>query len=158
MDDLLTSKGQKLQPQNMLKLSFSKHVSSEEPWSSCTDYWLPHFSYLQSSFLMPQTTLHFYPTLCNPMDCSLPGSSIHGIVQAIVLEWGAISFSRRSFRPRDRTRISRIVDRCFTIWATRVVLYPINISKLSLGRWIWDVSSHLLAWLPHGKIFPCCNP
>ena len=40
------------------------------------------------------------PTLCNPMDCSLPGSSVHGIFQARVLEWGAISFSRRSSRPR----------------------------------------------------------
>ena len=36
------------------------------------------------------------PTLCDPMDCSLPGSSVHGIFQARVLEWGAISFSRRS--------------------------------------------------------------
>ena len=36
------------------------------------------------------------PTLCDPMDCSLPGSSLHGISQAIVLEWIAISFSRRS--------------------------------------------------------------
>ena len=43
------------------------------------------------------------PTLCNPMDCSLPSSSVHGIFQAIVLEWIAISFSRGSSRPRDRT-------------------------------------------------------
>ena len=41
------------------------------------------------------------PTLCDPMDCSLPGSSIHGIFQARVLEWVAISFSRGSSRPRD---------------------------------------------------------
>ena len=57
-------------------------------------------------------------TLCDPMDCSLPGSSIHGIFQARILEWVAISFSRRSSRPRDWTRISCIVGRCFTIWAT----------------------------------------
>ena len=62
------------------------------------------------------------PTLCDPMDCSLPGSSVHGIFQAIVLEWIAISFSRGSSQPRDWTQISRIVDRCFTIWATREVL------------------------------------
>ena len=62
------------------------------------------------------------PTLCDPMDCSLSGSSLHGIFQAIVLEWIAISFSRRSSRPRDQTRVSRIVDRRFTIWATREVL------------------------------------
>ena len=43
------------------------------------------------------------PTLCDPMDCSLPGSSIHGIFQARILEWVAISFSRGSSRPRDRT-------------------------------------------------------
>ena len=41
------------------------------------------------------------PTLCDPMDCSLAGSSVHGIFQARVLEWVAISFSRRSSRPRD---------------------------------------------------------
>ena len=55
------------------------------------------------------------PTLCDPMDCSLPGSSAHGIFQAIVLECIAISFSRGSSQPRDRTRVSRIVDRRFTV-------------------------------------------
>ena len=55
------------------------------------------------------------PTLCDPMDCSLPGSSVRGIFQAIVLEWIAISFSRGSSLPRDPTQVSRIVDRRFTI-------------------------------------------
>ena len=54
--------------------------------------------------------------LCDSMDCSLPGSSVHGIFQAIVLEWIAISFFRGSSWPRDRTRVSRIVDRRFTFW------------------------------------------
>ena len=58
------------------------------------------------------------PTLCDPMDCSLPGS-IHEIFQARILEWVAISFSRRSSRPRDRTWVSRIAGRRFTVWATR---------------------------------------
>ena len=60
-------------------------------------------------------------TLCDPMDCSLPGSSIHGIFQARILEWIAISFSRRSSQPRDWTQVSHIVGRRFTIWATREV-------------------------------------
>ena len=60
-------------------------------------------------------------TLCDPMDCSLPGSSVHGIFQARILEWVAISFSRGSSWPRDWTQVSRIVGRCFTIWATREV-------------------------------------
>ena len=50
-------------------------------------------------------------TLCDPIDCSLPGSSVHGIFQAILLEWIAISFSRGSSQPRDQTRVSHIVDR-----------------------------------------------
>ena len=59
------------------------------------------------------------PTLCDPVDCSLPGSSIHGILQARILEWAAISLSRGSSRPRDRTRVSRIAGRHFNFWATR---------------------------------------
>ena len=53
--------------------------------------------------------------LCDPMDCSLPGSSVHGIFQARVLEWIAISFTRGSSRPRDQTQVSRIVDRRLTV-------------------------------------------
>ena len=58
-------------------------------------------------------------TLCDPMDCSLPGSSVHGVFQATVLEWAAISFSRGSSRPKGRIRVSHIAGRCFTVWATR---------------------------------------
>ena len=85
---------------------------------------------------------HSCPTLCDPMDCSLPGSSIHGIFQARVLEWIAISFSRRSSRSRDWTWVSRIVGRCFTDWATRevhkiweeyIILNAILYKVLSLG-------------------------
>ena len=60
-------------------------------------------------------------TLCDPMACSLPGSSVHAILQARILEWAAISFSRGSSRPRDRTCVSRLVGRCLTVWATREV-------------------------------------
>ena len=41
------------------------------------------------------------PTLCDPEDCSLPGSYVHGILQARILEWIAIAFSRGSSQPRD---------------------------------------------------------
>ena len=51
----------------------------------------------------------------------LPGSSIHGIFQARILEWVAISFSRRASRLRDWTQVSHTVGRRFTIWATREV-------------------------------------
>ena len=52
------------------------------------------------------------------MDCSLPHSSIHGILQTRVLEWVVNSFSRGSSHPRDRTQVSCIVGRCFAVWAT----------------------------------------
>jgi len=55
----------------------------------------------------------------DPMDYSLPGSSVHGILQARVLEWVAISFSRGSFWPRDWTWVSCIAGRFFTNWTTR---------------------------------------
>ena len=61
--------------------------------------------------------------LCEPMDCSLPGSSVHGIFQARVLEWVAISFSRGSSQPRDRTWVSHTAGRHLTVWATREAYY-----------------------------------
>ena len=53
------------------------------------------------------------PTLCNPMDCTLPGSSVHGILQARILEWVAIFFSKESSEPRDRTQVSCSAGRFF---------------------------------------------
>ena len=76
-------------------------------------------------------------TLCDPVDCSPPDSSIHAILQARVLEWVAISFSRESSRPRDRTQVSHIAGRRFTLWATREakfchVPYPRHTNQLEL--------------------------
>ena len=75
---------------------------------------------------------------CDPMDCSLPGSSVHGIFQARILEWVAISFSRGSSRPRNRTQVSRITGRFQLIssytWGNR----PRDISTAR--------SSHVAKW------------
>ena len=54
------------------------------------------------------------PTLCGPMDYT-----VHGILQAWILEWVAFPFSRGSFQPRDRIQVSHIAGRFFTSWATR---------------------------------------
>ena len=59
------------------------------------------------------------PTFCDTMDCSPPGPSVHGILQARILEWGAIPFSKGSSWPRDWTWISHIAGRLFTVWATK---------------------------------------
>ena len=70
-----------------------------------------HLSMLQSPYVWnryyngPTDHARSYPTLCNSMDCSLSGSSVHGISQARILEWVAISYSRGSSWPRDKTCI-----------------------------------------------------
>ena len=74
------------------------------------------------------------PTLCDPMDCSLPGFSVHGIFQARVLECVAISFSRVSSRCRYRTRVSHVSGRHFTIWAKYLEIFQISL------YWILDWS------------------
>ena len=81
------------------------------------------------------------PTLCNPMDCSLPGSSLHGIFQTRILEWVAISFSRGSSQPRDWTQVSHTVGKHFTIWATRK---PPKGSPLLYSCW-WEYN--LVQWI-----------
>ena len=63
------------------------------------------------------------PALCVALDGSPPGSSVHGILQASILGWVAISISRGSSWPRDRTHVFCIVGRCFTIWAMKKALH-----------------------------------
>ena len=58
-------------------------------------------------------------TLCDPMDCSPPGSSVHGILQARIRGWVAIFFSRVSSWFKDQTHVSCMSGRFFTLWATR---------------------------------------
>ena len=86
-------------------------------WAWLSDY---HYNW---PFSPPSTaaakSLQSCPTLCYPMDSRLPGSNFHGIFKARILEWAAISFSRGSSQPRDRTWVSCIAGRLFTIWATR---------------------------------------
>ena len=91
-----------------------------------------------------------YLTLCNPMDCTPPGSSIHGIFQARILEWIAISFSRRSSQPRDWIQVSHIVGRHFTIWATREVMD----GKRALKKILNHVSNYGNANLNSNQIPP----
>ena len=62
-------------------------------------------------------------TLCHPVDCSWPGSSVYGILQARILEWAAIPISRGSSWLRDQTGVSLIEIRFITIWATRNAKY-----------------------------------
>ena len=99
------------------------------------------------------------PTLCNPMDCSLPGSSVHGISQARILKWVAISFFRGSSWPRDWTWVSSIAGRFFTTWATKEA--PSNAHQRYLKpsgdsnqdpHWLWSPFITALLLFSHGKL------
>ena len=68
--------------------------------------------------LCPSHGIHW-----DPMDCSLTGTSVHGISQARILEWVAISFSKGSSQARDQIQISYIAGGFFIIWATREAPY-----------------------------------
>ena len=89
---------------------------------------------LPSKLLLTQSCL----TLWDPMDCSLPASSVHGILQARILEWVAMSFSRGSSWLRDQTWVSCIAGRFFTIWATKETRFLLRgISRMDWlgGKW-----------------------
>ena len=91
------------------------------------------------------------PTFFDPMDCSLPGSSVHGIFQARMLEWIAISFSRGSSQPRNRTGVYRIAGRRFTVWATWEA-HGCGTHRQPTVHAFWSRSSHGSNWIIHLKL------
>ena len=97
------------------------------------------------------------PTLCDSKDCSLPGSSVHGILQAWLLAWGAIPFSRRSSWPRDWTQVVRTAGGFFTIWATRDTLC-MTLTKCTP----WPEDRNVVAIIALGlgvcSLLSCCTP
>ena len=93
---------------------------------------------------------------CKHMDCSLLGSFVHGILQARILEWVAISFSRRSSQPRNRTQVSHIVGRRFTIWAIREEPFYSLFSSVQFSRSV--VSDSLRPHESQHARPPCPSP
>ena len=94
------------------------------------------------------------PTLCSSTDHSPPGSSVHGILQARILQWVAVPFFRGSSQPRDQTQVSHIAGRLFTIWAKRKPIFfqgqpeirktqsfyswlPLKTHIVFAGNWSW---------------------
>ena len=107
-------------------------------------------SFLSSFAVFSAPVIQSCPTRCDPMDHSPPGSSVHEIVQARILEWVAIPFSRRSSLPRDWTWISCIAGGFFTIWSTILwqlstknyllnifgLLFPASFRAFSSHHWL----------------------
>ena len=102
-----------LQTSQLVLLLWKSHLTATSP------LWSQSPLSLSPLFASESEVAQSCPTLCDPTDYSPPGSTVHGILQARILEWVAISFSRGSSRPRDRTQVSRIAGRPFNLWATR---------------------------------------
>ena len=125
--------GQQWRPHCEVKLTdgLQPDAVSIHPWTSVTNWPYKHlatkFACLMDSWdpncccyhrkkvevLVAQSCL----ILCDPMGCSLPGSSVHGTLPARILERIAIPFSRGSSWPRDQTQVPHLAGRFFTIWA-----------------------------------------
>ena len=106
------------------------------------------------------------PTLCDPMNCSLPGSSVCGMSQARILAWGVISYSRGSSRPRDRTCIScigkRILYHCATLWASNSTPESVpqrteDRTKQALGPKCWQRQYSLVKRWKQPKCHQCLH-
>ena len=83
-------------------------------------------------------------TLWDPMDCSLPSSSVHEILQARILHWAAIPFSKGSSWPRNQTHISHTEGRFFTIWATEI-FNNLNVAEKDYLRKTMYINSKIYA-------------
>ena len=138
-----------IQPLSKVHLSSHK-IGIKTASNSNSQCRLNDISYIK--YITEQTLSQFYLTLCDPADCSPPGSSVHGILQARTLEWAAISCSRGSFQPRGWTWVCFIscIGRCILTtsptWEVRSILnkYSLpspaphsssNIYKWRRGRW-----------------------
>ena len=116
--------------QHLIWLSFTGLISMYQPGKKMhhpqqDSIYYPSFFPLHEC--MAAKSLQSCPTLCDPMDCSPPGSSVHGILQARILEWVAMPSSRGSSQPRDWTGIS------YVSCIGRRVLYHLERPSFQLG-------------------------
>ena len=149
-------RGERVISLHWLQTPHSQLTGIQSPLCQSGGYFLPgalcHHEVKWSEVKVFQSCL----TLWDPMDCCLRGSSVHGILQARILEWIAIPFFRGSSQPWDKTQVSGIAGRFFTIWATsethqksaRFVLQYLSVLGDCRGsvestaweggeRWIW---------------------
>ena len=144
-------------------LNIYKHYISNLPRSLRTHHWELRNHWIRQNFTLDRISPWSYrklqvvcaqscPTLCDPLNCSLPGSSIRGILQARIMEWVAISFSRGSSWPRDSTCISCstcIGNKILYHWATCPNIYKHYVSNLprSLKGTAILLVPYFISWL-----------
>ena len=126
--------------------SLLQHHSSKASILWCSAFFTV---YLSHPYILLLLSLQLYPTLCDPMVCSLPGSSIHGIFQARVLEWGAIAFSD-SYMTTGKiialtrwTFVGKVMSLLFNM-LSRLVITFLQRSKCLLISWLQSPSAVIL--------------
>ena len=111
---------------NLWRVAWSSESLSLHLLAQLWGYFLVFYTFCESEWVkFDQSCL----TVCDPMDHSLPGSFVHGILKARILEWVAIPFSSGTSQPRDQTPVSCIAGRFFAIWATREILLIPSLSS-----------------------------
>ena len=121
--------------------------------------------YIYTHVCVCAQSLQLCPTLCNPMDHSPVGSSVHGILQARILEWVAISFSRGSSWPRDWTHVSCIGRWVLFNWATWDTAFQTGILHgelcntviLTVTHWALKRDLQLSSQCASPLVFPACS-
>ena len=136
------------------------------PWMNLEDIKLSEISHSQKDkyckipfILKWKLATQWCPTVCNPKDCSPPGSSVHGIFQARILEWVAISYSRGSSWPRNWIPVSCIAGKIFIVSNMIYVNSQIHryryLPRTRRGKadasWMWNFSS--VRWKIPGNLF-----
>ena len=152
-------------------LNIYKHYISNLPRSLRTHHWELRNHWIRRNFTLAVDRISPWsyrklqvvhaqscPTLCDPLNCSLPGSSIHGILQARILEWVAISFSRGSSWPRDSTCISCsscIGNKILYHWATWEAQIFISIMSVIFPDPLREVQFYLycILYLDYTPVF-----
>ena len=111
-------------------LTITAEITKENYWS-ISKTWIDIYECLISYSLVRKWSRSVMSDSLWPVNCSPPSSSVHGFLQARILEWVAISFSRGSSWPRDRTQVSYIAGRCFNLCATREA-QSLNVNSCSV--------------------------
>ena len=127
-----------------VSISYPRWSSWSRDWTriSCTGRWVLYrwaTREAQWNMLCCAKSLQLCPTLCNPIDWSPPGSSVHGIFKARILEQIAISFSRRSSWARDQTNVSWIGRRILYHWGTKEAWNIIICSQISGNKEVFSM-------------------
>ena len=137
-----------------------QHHSLKESIICCSAFFMVQLShpYMTTGKPIVVTVLvtQLRPTLCDPTGCSLPGSSVYGILQARILEWIVIPFSRGSFQSRNWAQVSCVAGRFFTVWATGKIRKTIDLTiwtfvSKTISLLFNMLSRFIIAFLPKNK-------